>query len=804
MYLKTLGTLDLENPAGARVNALLHQPRRLALLVFLSVESRKGRVRRDTLLAMFWPDTEPARASRSLSQALHYLRSVLGSDSLSEPRQNDIQVNANRCVCDAVQFLGAVEDKQYDAALNLYVGDFLPGFHAGGLPEFQQWVDCQRNQLKRIASESALELAARAAAERDALKAAVLVRRSAELVPFDEAMLNRQMQILSGIGDGTGALKLYDSFQRLLKQEFAAVPSRATAAFAAAIGSPSRAPFIFEPVAHPQQTGTVRARRRVRVPWVSVGSTIAIAAFAALWGWGERATESVSTNPSHVEIALSGFIDYQSADKPQLSRAIAAELSGRIAQVEGWTVTQTTDTNDDSGADGGYELTGGVMHVDSGVRVTAVLANRISSATVAHKVVLLPMSDAGAIVEQAATAVAEFVRTAVGRDRTSRAVRAIRPRAAASLVQLGIAAKERGDSLRELGSSEAAEAALRLADSLFAQAGQTVRGSSLPALLRGETSLRLMWLYLAPPFADPRRAREALERGLVFAQRAVADDAANLDALELRGVLQHWLWQLVPAAAAKQINQYRDGAEADFQRVLREDPRRVRSWALWSAALLSRGEFAAARVAAERAYATDAYLEEWPDVLMRVFSTAIETGDPAAARSWCTEIRRRTQGSFLASYCELALLAQIASPTTQDVQRATALADSRGTGYESMPQLTAHLHMLAALVATRAGDADPAQQLRQLALAESDADPELLPLRALVCDAAGNQPAAITYLRNYIAADPARRSGVSRSSRFSAPVREALTLDHAPVTTVNRQVQYHTPLMRMQVGSPDC
>src|SRR2546429_348307 len=64
--LRMLGRLSLTGADGREVRGLLGQPRRLALLAYLAAASPQGFHRRDTLLALFWPelDQEHARAAR--------------------------------------------------------------------------------------------------------------------------------------------------------------------------------------------------------------------------------------------------------------------------------------------------------------------------------------------------------------------------------------------------------------------------------------------------------------------------------------------------------------------------------------------------------------------------------------------------------------------------------------------------------------------------------------------------------------------------------------------------------------------
>ena len=78
--LRTFGTLDLRGSDGRELRAVLAQPKRLALLTYLAAAAPGASTfhRRDTLLALFWPDQDVTRARAALSRAVHYLRASLG------------------------------------------------------------------------------------------------------------------------------------------------------------------------------------------------------------------------------------------------------------------------------------------------------------------------------------------------------------------------------------------------------------------------------------------------------------------------------------------------------------------------------------------------------------------------------------------------------------------------------------------------------------------------------------------------------------------------------------------------------
>src|SRR2546428_8452877 len=87
---RMLGTLSLTDAAGREVRSLLAQPRRLALLAFLAAASPRGVHRRDSLLALFWPELDQQHARAALREALHVLRAALGGEALTSRGDEEI------------------------------------------------------------------------------------------------------------------------------------------------------------------------------------------------------------------------------------------------------------------------------------------------------------------------------------------------------------------------------------------------------------------------------------------------------------------------------------------------------------------------------------------------------------------------------------------------------------------------------------------------------------------------------------------------------------------------------------------
>jgi len=233
--LRVLGTVSLVTTDRRDVVSVLGQPRRLALLAYLAVATPRGPHRRDTLLAMFWPELNQPRARAALRQSLYVLRSALGPDVVATQGNEVVSLDCSAIRCDAVEFDRALKDGSWQAALDLYQGDLLEGFFISGAPEFEQWQDLTRRRLRDGAFHSALALVEQAERSGDLATAAIHARRAVRLGPDDESVLRRLVILLERLGDRAGALAAYEQFARRLATDYEAEPAAETQAIAAAM-----------------------------------------------------------------------------------------------------------------------------------------------------------------------------------------------------------------------------------------------------------------------------------------------------------------------------------------------------------------------------------------------------------------------------------------------------------------------------------------------------------------------------------------------------------------------------------------
>ena len=194
------------------------QRRRIALLALLAVAGEAG-MSRDKLLAFLWPETDAERARHTLSQWLHLLRRDLKATDVVQGNA-DLRLNAERLGSDVGEFQRAIATARLDDAVDLYAGHFLDGFHLTDSPEFERWLDVQRESFARAWRTAAESVAARCTSEGNHARAVAIYRRLAAAEPFEERYALHLMRALAAAGDPAAALAHARVHAQLLDQEF--------------------------------------------------------------------------------------------------------------------------------------------------------------------------------------------------------------------------------------------------------------------------------------------------------------------------------------------------------------------------------------------------------------------------------------------------------------------------------------------------------------------------------------------------------------------------------------------------------
>jgi len=233
--LRALGPLVLRDANGEDLQLVLAQPKRVALLAYLAMARPRGFHRRDTLLALLWPEQDEQHARWALNQALRHLRTALGKEAVPSRGEGEVGIDPQALWCDAVEFEAAIERDDPARALELYRGDLLEGFHVSGCGEFERWLEEERVWRRRRAARAAATLARREEAGGEPVAAGHWARRALALAPDDEGAIRSLIELLGRLGDRAGAIQAYEEFARRLRVEYEAEPAPETQAMIAAV-----------------------------------------------------------------------------------------------------------------------------------------------------------------------------------------------------------------------------------------------------------------------------------------------------------------------------------------------------------------------------------------------------------------------------------------------------------------------------------------------------------------------------------------------------------------------------------------
>ena len=320
---------------------------------------------------------------------------------------------------------------------------------------------------------------------------------------------------------------------------------------------------------------------------------------------------------------------------------------------------------------------------------------------------------------------------------------------------------------------------LQRAERLRRTATGVPAGEAMPMLARADTMLanaeRLDGDWIDPVTAraavaydesrkaglDPIQARGAIARGLEHADRALAIDPRDPEALEVRGNLRYWSWLLGlepdPARATELIN----AARADYDQSQTAGAYASLSHLLYNVPDAGLSDII---IAAQRAYEKDAFLANAETILSRLFLANYEQEQWVQAERWCDEMQRRFPASFQAPRCQLFLQTSRAVPQP-DVARAWRLADSTAAlAPESRKEFQRlNSDLLVAAVLARAGLADSARAVVGRSRGNPTIDPsaDLAQFAAFVRVLLGDTTEALAALRDYLAATPRRREALA-------------------------------------------
>lgn len=217
--------VQLFKEPAVRVNGKvvkLPQGKSAALLYFLAYEDRA--VHRDELLYLFWPDQAESKARTNLRQLLRSIKKLPFLENLSISKTH-VQWTVET---DIKKYKTFIADKNFHQAASIFKGLFLENFRFIDLPEFQSWLNFERNSLL---NEFRTELKAQAKTQEASdnyQEAAQFLEYLHDLEPDNEDIFRHYFKTLYLSKQQEKALASFSTYQHFLEHQLGVKPSLET------------------------------------------------------------------------------------------------------------------------------------------------------------------------------------------------------------------------------------------------------------------------------------------------------------------------------------------------------------------------------------------------------------------------------------------------------------------------------------------------------------------------------------------------------------------------------------------------
>ena len=525
--LTTLGAAALESVRpGAERLPILGPGKPLALLVYLAASPGRSATR-EHLIDLLWADLELDAARHALRQTLWYLRQRLGPDTIAA-RGGSVSLCAP-VESDRDAFLEAVDQLDFERAVELYTGDFLPVFAAPGGADFEHWADHERYRLRSLFLRAAESLVRDWLSKGHAARAKELAGRARDADPKDESAWRLLLEALLAANDRVAAELEADALERQLA-EAELPPEPATRSLVARVR---------ETPAEPEAEAPRRALVADLIGREREFSTIVSAWRAARSGEGRHVHLTGAAglgktrllNDVYARLRAMGARAVQVRANPgerQVPYAFASDLAAALARLPGATVIS-------QGGAGALVA----LNPSLSARYSAAADRAANLEALRHREIALAELTAAVAEEQpvalliddvhwADTASRQLLGSLVGKLGGQRilAVTTARPTPEGALTVAGtesltlspLSEEETGALLASLGALPAAA----WADGLAREINAATRGSPLLILETLRLALDQGWLELhdgARACPDPARLAGELKRGGALRRR---------------------------------------------------------------------------------------------------------------------------------------------------------------------------------------------------------------------------------------------------------------------------------------------
>ncbi|HUF30538.1 MAG TPA: BTAD domain-containing putative transcriptional regulator [Gemmatimonadaceae bacterium] len=377
-HLKAFGGLSLSSDA-APLPAAATQRRRLAFLVLIAGAGERG-ITRDRLVFYLWPDGQPEKARHALEQLLYASRRDLGKDAFL-PDNKCLRLNPDVIRSDVLEFEYAVERGDLERAASIYSGPFLDGVYLSDAPEFERWMEEERNRLEHRAAAALERLACQAVASGDRQASIEWWSRLAAADPLNARSALGLMNAFAIAGDRAGALRHAQVYETLVRQELEMEPDAEVVALAerlrrdpepmeAVTGGALEIPAALEESGERRPAQPVeKARRQLPSRRISLRgalfASVLLVVLAGAWTFSQRQVASPAP-ASHSALAVLPFVDMSANGLDEyFSDGMTEELIHALSQVPGLRVVARTSAFSFKGAPADVRTIGEKLNVSS-------------------------------------------------------------------------------------------------------------------------------------------------------------------------------------------------------------------------------------------------------------------------------------------------------------------------------------------------------------------------------------------------------------------------------------------------------
>jgi serine/threonine-protein kinase len=412
----------------------------------------------------------------------------------------------------------------------------------------------------------------------------------------------------------------------------------------------------------------------------------------------------------------------------------------------------------------GTVIDGSVEAVGDKVEVQIRLIEGENGGAINRAAITRPAGDLLALRDSLAATAASLIREGIGDEVRLKQRRAGTASADAwGLLQRAERLRKNAEGALHEDDEAGAARDFAAADSALAAAERLDPRWAEPVVARGLLAYRQARLT-----RESGRVGRLIEGSLGHAERALALEPRNPDALELRGTLNFLQVSRGFAHDAREAESLLARAETDLTAATAANPAQAGAWSTLSALHYLTSDIAQAKIAAQRAYEADAYLAVADAVLWRLFLTSYDLAAFADAEKWCQEGNRRFPRHPRFAECQLWIMTS--TYPEPDTARAWALmkewksrVDPHAWELEGRKA-----QMAVAAVLVRAGQPDSARRVLERARATTEIDPtqDLLWVEAFVRTLLKENDAAIDIITRAVAANPEHREGLTRRDQW--------------------------------------